>query len=57
MPKKTDLLKDPVALAQQRYQEQVNAFKDEFIPKPSNRGRNKFLIEHGINPEFFKGFK
>ena len=19
--------------------------------------RNKFLIEHGINPEFFKGFK
>tara|TARA_Y100001963_G_C6740982_1_gene428965 strand:- start:1085 stop:1258 length:174 start_codon:yes stop_codon:yes gene_type:complete len=57
MAKKTDLLKDPVALAQQRYKEQVNAFKDEFLPKPSNRGRNKILRQHGINPNIFKGIK
>ena len=56
MAKKTDLLKDPVALAQQRYQEQVNAFKDEFIPKPSNRGRNKFLIEHNQNIRYEKKY-
>ena len=57
MPKKTELLKDPVALAQQRYKEQVNAFKDEFLPKPSSNGRNRILRQHGINPNLFKGIE
>ena len=57
MPKKTDLLKDPVALAQQRYKEQVNAFKDEYLPKPSSNGRNRILRQHGINPNLFKGIE
>ncbi len=31
--KETDLLRDPLAVAQQRYQEQVQAFKDQYIPR------------------------
>ena len=57
MAKETDLLKDPLALAQQRYKDQISSFKDEFIPKPSTRKSNQFLAQHGLNPVFFKGKK
>ena len=34
MAKETDLLRDPINLASQRYWEQINAFKDQHVPKP-----------------------
>jgi hypothetical protein len=52
MAKETDLLKDPVSLAQLRYKEQVNAFKDQYIPKPSARKRNNRLRAFGFNDEY-----
>ena len=37
MAKETDLLNDPLQVAQQRYQEQITAFKNQFIPKPTSK--------------------
>jgi hypothetical protein len=34
--KDTDLLNDPLALAQTRYREQIDSFKNQYIPKPKN---------------------
>lgn len=34
--KDTDLLNDPLVLAQTRYREQVDAFKNQYLPKPKN---------------------
>ena len=48
MAKETDLLKDPLALAQQRYQEQISSFKDQFIPKPSARKSNQIDKQFGF---------
>ena len=31
--KETDLLRDPLSLAQTRYREQIQAFKDQYIPE------------------------
>ena len=48
--KDTDLLNDPLALAQTRYREQVNAFKNQYLPKPKNPIKEFFKSE-GINPK------
>ena len=34
MVKETDLLKDPVSVAQLRYREQISAFKAQYLPDP-----------------------
>jgi|TARA_Y100000004_G_C8953398_1_gene429639 hypothetical protein len=55
MAKETDLLKDPLALAQQRYQEQISSFKDQFIPKPSVRKQNKINEQFGFTFNQLRG--
>tara|TARA_R100000995_G_C3475812_1_gene120891 strand:- start:1549 stop:1722 length:174 start_codon:yes stop_codon:yes gene_type:complete len=54
MAKETDLLKDPLSLAQQRYQEQVNAFKSQYLPKPKNPVR-EFLKEIDVSKDEWQG--
>ncbi len=54
MAKETDLLKDPLSLAQQRYQEQVNAFKSQYLPKPKNPVR-EFLKEINVSKDEWQG--
>ena len=53
--KETDLLRDPLALAQQRYQEQVQAFKDQYIPKPTRADGIAWAQAHGVRPELLMG--
>ena len=49
MPQKeTDLLRDPLAVVQQRYQEQVQAFKDQYIPRRKHPVREQ-LEKQGIS--------
>ena len=36
MAKETDLLNDPLLTAKQLYKEQVQSFKDQYIPKQKN---------------------
>ena len=56
MPQKeTDLLRDPLAAAQQRYQEQVQAFKDQYIPKPTRADLNDWARSHGVRPDMLMG--
>ena len=49
--KETDLLHDPLAVAQTRYREQVQAFKDQYIPKPSRAEFNEWARSKGLNPK------
>jgi hypothetical protein len=51
MAKETDLLRDPINLASQRYWEQINAFKDQHVPKPKRRDFNEWARSHGMRPE------
>ena len=46
--KETALLRDPLAVAQQRYQEQVQAFKDQYIPRRKHPVREQ-LEKQGIS--------
>ena len=56
MPQKeTDLLRDPVGIAQSRYREQVQAFKDQYIPKPPRNALRKWAEEHGFRIEALRG--
>ena len=41
MAKETDLLKDPVSVAQLRYREQISAFKAQYLPDPKKEGKTK----------------
>jgi hypothetical protein len=50
MAKETDLLNDPLASAQLRYREQIDAFKDQFIPKPKRNPINELLIQNNMRP-------
>jgi hypothetical protein len=45
--KETDLLRDPLAVAQTRYREQIQAFKDQYIPERKN-GVRTALQQQGI---------
>ena len=49
--KETDLLRDPLSLAQTRYREQVQAFKDQYIPKPGRAEFNEWARSKGLNPK------
>jgi len=46
--KETDLLRDPLKLAQSRYQEQIQAFKEQYIPRRKNPIRQS-LEEEGVS--------
>mgnify|MGYP003147317891 CR=1 FL=1 len=48
--KDTDLLNDPLALAQTRYREQVNAFKNQYLPKPKSPIQ-EFFKSANIDPK------
>jgi len=48
--KDTDLLNDPLAIAQTRYKEQVDAFKNQYLPKPKNPIQ-EFFKSARIDPE------
>ena len=53
--KETDLLRDPLKLAQSRYQEQIQAFKEQYIPKPTRATFNEWARSHGFNPDVLAG--
>ena len=55
MAKETDLLNDPLQVAQQRYQEQITAFKNQFIPKPTSKPVRDMLTSRGLRPEILLG--
>ena len=57
MAKETDLLKDPVSLAQLRYKEQVDAFKAQYIPKPPRSQIKNMLRKQHLRPEIILGGK
>ena len=54
MAKETDLLRDPLVAAQIKYQEQIVAFKEQFIPKQSSRKINEFTRSYGFSPDILK---
>ena len=56
MAKETDLLKDPVSLAQQRYQEQVASFKTQFLTD-ENKALRQFANEKGYRLDVLRGKK
>jgi hypothetical protein len=50
--KDTDLLNDPLAVAQTRYREQVDSFKNQYLPKPSKRKSLQILKDElELSPE------
>tara|TARA_R110002110_G_scaffold268350_1_gene484197 strand:- start:424 stop:612 length:189 start_codon:yes stop_codon:yes gene_type:complete len=50
--KNTDLLNDPLAVAQTRYREQVDSFKNQYLPKPSKRRSSQILRDElELSPE------
>ena len=53
--KETDLLRDPLAVAQKRYQEQVQAFKDQYIPKPPRNAVSDWAKERGYRLDVLRG--
>jgi len=60
--KDTDLLNDPLVVAQTRYREQVDSFKNQYLPKPSKANRLKVLRDELQLPpellnEVMKGMK
>ena len=48
--KDRDLLIVPLALSQTRYREQVNAFKNQYLPKP-NSPIQEFFKSANIDPK------
>ena len=57
MAKETDLLRDPLEAAQVRYQEQLQAFTEQYVPKESSRKRNEFARNFGFSPNIFMNDK
>lgn len=53
--KETDLLRDPVGMAQLRYREQIDAFKEQFIPKPPRNALSKYANEVGLRIDVLRG--
>ena len=51
----TDLLRDPVGMAQLRYREQIDAFKEQFIPKPPRNALSKYANEAGLRVDVLRG--
>ena len=54
MAKETDLLRDPLEAAQLRYQEQLKAFTEQYVPKQSTRKINEFARSYGVLPSAVK---
>tara|TARA_B100000686_G_scaffold147113_1_gene154578 strand:- start:88 stop:258 length:171 start_codon:yes stop_codon:yes gene_type:complete len=55
MAKETDLLRDPINLASQRYWEQINAFKDQHVPKPKRNALRNWAEENGYRIDALRG--
>jgi hypothetical protein len=53
--KETDLLRDPLSVAQTRYREQIQAFKDQYIPKPSPNLLRKAVEAQGFRLSKIRG--
>ena len=55
MGKETVLLRDPINLASQRYWEQINAFKDQHVPKPKRNALRNWAEENGYRIDALRG--
>tara|TARA_R100001530_G_scaffold53048_1_gene39198 strand:+ start:102 stop:275 length:174 start_codon:yes stop_codon:yes gene_type:complete len=55
MAKETDLLKDPIMMASQRYMEQVEAFKTQYVPKPKRGALSNWAKQNGYRVEALRG--
>ena len=55
MAKETDLLRDPINLASQRYLEQINAFKDQHVPKPKRNALRNWAEQNGYRIKALRG--
>ena len=55
MAKETDLLKDPIMMASQRYREQVEAFKTQYVPKPKRNALRNWAEENGYRIDALRG--
>ena len=53
--KETDLLRAPVSAAQLRYQEQIEAFKLQYIPKPRRKDFNAWARGNNLRPDVLLG--
>jgi len=53
--KETDLLRDPVLTAQLRFREQVEAFKDQYVPKPKRKDFNAWARANNLRPDVLLG--
>jgi len=52
--KDTDLLNDPLFVAQTRYREQIDAFKNQYIPKPNINNAKKMLEPFNLSEDLLK---
>ena len=55
MAKAPDLLRDPIAMASERYKEQIESFKQQYVPKPSIKNFNAIAELYGARPEVLLG--
>ena len=60
--KDTDLLNDPLAVAQTRYREQIDSFKNQYLPRPSKASVSKVLrdelqLSPDLMNQIMKGMK
>ena len=54
MAKETDLLKDPVSVAQLRYREQISAFKAQYLPDPKKEVKD-YADKYGYRLDALRG--
>jgi len=60
--KDTDLLNDPLVVAQTRYREQIDLFKNQYLPKPNKTSvfkvlRDELQLPPELLNEVMKGMK
>ena len=52
--KDTDLLNDPLNVAKTRYREQIDSFKNQYLPKPNINKTKKILEPEDLLKETLK---
>ena len=52
--KNTDLLNDPLNVAKTRYREQIDSFKNQYLPKPNINKTKKILEPLGLSEDLLK---
>ena len=55
MAKETDLLRDPITMASERYREQINAFKDQHVPKPKRNALRNWAEQNRYRVKALRG--